>query len=105
MVEQAFAEATVLGAEGKRADLAGDVQQIKKSRAASRTGPYKHLMTGVSYMLPFVVAGGLLIALPPADADHLEELYHDAGQPVWRVGEVVEGHGVEVVPQFTRQQE
>ncbi|EJF89260.1 PTS system, Fru family, IIC component [Bartonella tamiae Th307] len=26
-------------------------------------GVYKHLMTGVSYMLPFVVAGGLLIAL------------------------------------------
>lgn len=28
-----------------------------------RTGPYKHLMTGVSFMLPFVVAGGILIAL------------------------------------------
>lgn len=27
------------------------------------TGVYKHLMTGVSFMLPFVVAGGLLIAL------------------------------------------
>lgn len=27
------------------------------------TGPYKHLMTGVSFMLPFVTAGGLLIAL------------------------------------------
>ncbi|MEE7545705.1 PTS fructose transporter subunit EIIBC, partial [Xanthomonas sp. Kuri4-1] len=26
-------------------------------------GPYKHLMTGVSFMLPFVTAGGLLIAL------------------------------------------
>ncbi|TRQ18443.1 PTS fructose transporter subunit EIIBC, partial [Salmonella enterica subsp. enterica serovar Panama] len=25
--------------------------------------PYKHLMTGVSFMLPFVTAGGLLIAL------------------------------------------
>jgi PTS system fructose-specific IIC component len=32
-------------------------------RPAQRTGPYKHLMTGVSYMLPFVVAGGLSIAL------------------------------------------
>ena len=32
-------------------------------RAAARTGIYKHLMTGVSYMLPFVVAGGLLIAI------------------------------------------
>jgi PTS system fructose-specific IIC component len=28
-----------------------------------RTGPYKHLMTGVSYMLPVVIAGGLAIAL------------------------------------------
>lgn len=27
------------------------------------TGAYKHLMTGVSYMIPFVVAGGLLIAI------------------------------------------
>jgi PTS system fructose-specific IIC component len=26
-------------------------------------GPYKHLMTGVSYMLPVVIAGGLCIAL------------------------------------------
>jgi fructose PTS system EIIBC or EIIC component len=36
------------------------------AKAASRAptaGPYKHLMTGVSFMLPFVVAGGLLIAL------------------------------------------
>jgi PTS system fructose-specific IIC component len=31
--------------------------------AAARSGAYKHLMTGVSFMLPFVVAGGLLIAL------------------------------------------
>ncbi|XAH23906.1 fructose-specific PTS transporter subunit EIIC [Xylophilus sp. GW821-FHT01B05] len=30
---------------------------------AASSGPYKHLMTGVSFMLPFVVAGGLLIAL------------------------------------------
>ncbi|EYF05952.1 fructose-specific PTS transporter subunit EIIC [Chondromyces apiculatus] len=28
-----------------------------------RPGPYKHLLTGVSYMLPLVVAGGLLVAL------------------------------------------
>ena len=28
-----------------------------------KSGPYKHLLTGVSYMLPMVVAGGLLIAL------------------------------------------
>lgn len=62
VVETALAEATVYGAAGKT-DLATEVEQLKKQRSASRTGPYKHLMTGVSYMLPFVVAGGLLIAL------------------------------------------
>lgn len=44
-------------------DLAGQVGELKKERSATRTGPYRHLMTGVSYMLPVVVAGGLLIAL------------------------------------------
>lgn len=43
--------------------LADQVSALKKDRSASRTGPYKHLMTGVSYMLPMVVAGGILIAL------------------------------------------
>ncbi|AKJ05397.1 PTS system fructose-specific IIC component [Archangium gephyra] len=32
-------------------------------KAAGRGGPYQHLLTGVSFMLPMVVAGGLLIAL------------------------------------------
>ncbi|MDP2244465.1 fructose-specific PTS transporter subunit EIIC [Pseudomonas sp.] len=30
---------------------------------SGQTGPYKHLLTGVSFMLPMVVAGGLMIAL------------------------------------------
>lgn len=34
-----------------------------KSGRAELPGVYKHLMTGVSHMLPIVVAGGLLIAL------------------------------------------
>jgi selenide,water dikinase len=42
-------------------------------------------------------SGGLLIALPPEEADHLEGLYAEVGQQVWRVGEVVEGDGLEVV--------
>ena len=41
-------------------------------------------------------SGGLLIALPPAEADRLQELYRQAGQPVWHVGEVLEGEGIEV---------
>lgn len=39
------------------------VEEIHQERSAQRTGFYKHLMTGVSYMIPFVVAGGILIAL------------------------------------------
>jgi PTS system fructose-specific IIC component len=38
-------------------------QEFRKVEKKERTGVYKHLMTGVSYMLPLVVAGGLLIAL------------------------------------------
>lgn len=39
------------------------VQQAKAQQSAKRSGPYKHLLTGVSYMLPVIVAGGLIIAL------------------------------------------
>jgi PTS system, fructose-specific, IIB component/PTS system, fructose subfamily, IIC component len=49
-------------AAGQAAYLA-QIQQAKKERSAASSGIYKHLMTGVSFMLPFVVAGGLLIAL------------------------------------------
>lgn len=44
-------------------DLADLAREMKKARSAKITGPYKHLMTGVSYMLPIVVAGGISIAL------------------------------------------
>jgi PTS system fructose-specific IIC component len=65
LVAKAFADAVRQGggaAVGPR-DLAAEVAAEKAARAAQRSGPYKHLMTGVSYMLPFVVAGGLLIAI------------------------------------------
>ncbi|PZU12319.1 MAG: PTS fructose transporter subunit EIIBC [Sphingobium sp.] len=55
LIEKALVEARVQGG------TAG--QGAVPSSAADRAGPYKHLMTGVSFMLPFVVAGGLLIAL------------------------------------------
>jgi len=53
LITRALAEATV--------QAGGD--ETATPAKAERTGPYKHLMTGVSFMLPFVVAGGLLIAL------------------------------------------
>lgn len=44
-------------------NLADNINDIKASRSSERKGAYKHLMTGVSFMIPFVVAGGILIAL------------------------------------------
>jgi len=41
-------------------------------------------------------SGGLLMALPPAEAEQLEGLLRAAGEPVWRVGDVVEGAGLQV---------
>ncbi|MEK5038096.1 PTS fructose transporter subunit IIABC [Sporosarcina sp. FSL K6-3457] len=35
----------------------------KKDRASKQNPIYRHLMNGVSYMIPFIVVGGLLIAL------------------------------------------
>jgi PTS system fructose-specific IIC component len=50
---------TALATPAGSAAAASDAGPAKRER----TGPYKHLMTGVSYMLPVVIAGGLAIAL------------------------------------------
>ncbi|KPB72107.1 PTS fructose-like transporter subunit IIB [Pseudomonas cannabina] len=47
-------------AEGQ---VESDSTAAKSSARQEKTGVYKHLLTGVSFMLPMVVAGGLLIAL------------------------------------------
>lgn len=44
-----------------REESAGTAQ--KTEARSEKAGVYKHLLTGVSFMLPMVVAGGLLIAL------------------------------------------
>ncbi|AOK32650.1 MULTISPECIES: fructose-specific PTS transporter subunit EIIC [Burkholderia] len=68
LLDKAIAEASVeggaqAGASANAAPLVDQVAAAKQARAAKAGGPYRHLMTGVSFMLPFVVAGGLLIAL------------------------------------------
>ena len=63
LVRTAMAEAKVHGAAASAQDLLEQTKAAKADLAAQRSGVYKHLMTGVSYMLPFVVAGGILIAL------------------------------------------
>jgi PTS system fructose-specific IIC component len=54
--------ATPVGA-APAASAGASTAETKAEGAKARTGPYKHLMTGVSYMLPVVIAGGLCIAL------------------------------------------
>lgn len=60
---KAAIEAALAQPVGGGVNLAATVEQAKTARSQTRTGPYKHLMTGVSYMLPVVIAGGLAIAL------------------------------------------
>ena len=50
-------------AEGVLQQGAGQPQSTESGKSTTKSGPYKHLLTGVSFMLPMVVAGGLLIAL------------------------------------------
>ncbi|TWI54365.1 PTS system fructose-specific IIC component [Pseudomonas duriflava] len=58
-LKRALTEGEVLRGDASSTASAQDVSGAKKEK----TGVYKHLLTGVSYMLPMVVAGGLLIAL------------------------------------------
>ncbi|WP_319534204.1 PTS fructose transporter subunit IIBC [uncultured Vibrio sp.] len=53
-MDKAFAQATVYSHSGSSSS---------ESASEEKKGVYKHLMTGVSHMLPVVVAGGLIIAL------------------------------------------
>ena len=55
--------ATPAGAAPAAGPSASAAASTQAGAAKSRSGPYKHLMTGVSYMLPVVIAGGLCIAL------------------------------------------
>ncbi|MFN7147215.1 MAG: fructose-specific PTS transporter subunit EIIC, partial [Myxococcota bacterium] len=64
VLRAAIAEARRHGGEaGPARDLVAASSAGKAEKAARAGALYKHLMTGVSHMLPFVVAGGLLMAV------------------------------------------
>src|SRR6266480_6645793 len=63
LVKEALAQAVSSPAQAGQTDYLAEVQSAKAERSRSRSGPYKHLLTGVSYMIPFVVSGGIMIAL------------------------------------------
>jgi PTS system fructose-specific IIC component len=70
VIKDAQAAAEAQPAQATKADYITQVQTAKASRSKARRGPYRHLLTGVSYMIPFVVAGGILIALAFAFAGY-----------------------------------
>jgi len=55
-LDRALEEGAVLSGSAPATSASGE-------QTGEKAGVYKHLLTGVSYMLPMVVAGGLLIAL------------------------------------------
>ncbi|MBQ4767977.1 PTS fructose transporter subunit IIBC [Pectobacterium versatile] len=57
-LDKAQAEAKVYQPSGQ-----ASASSANESGQKGGAGPYRHLLTGVSYMLPMVVAGGLCIAL------------------------------------------
>lgn len=64
VVDEALALPPAAAGGGAAQPGYGDaVAQAKARQKEGQAGPYKHLLTGVSFMLPFVVAGGLVIAL------------------------------------------
>jgi len=63
LVKDALAQAVSSPTQAGKTDYMAEVQSAKAARSRSRSGPYKHLLTGVSYMIPFVVSGGIMIAL------------------------------------------
>jgi len=64
VIDDALAQpAAVTAVSGASPGYTDDVARAKSRQKGEQAGPYKHLLTGVSFMLPFVVAGGLIIAL------------------------------------------
>ena len=62
LVRRAIAEAQP-HAVSQTASSQSTAAPAASSQSEQRNGAYKHLMTGVSFMLPFVTAGGIMIAL------------------------------------------
>ncbi|WKC75419.1 fructose-specific PTS transporter subunit EIIC [Borreliella yangtzensis] len=54
---------TILNNEAQIYNKSNTNTTVEKPKQNQRIGIYKHLMNGVSFMLPFVVSGGIIIAI------------------------------------------
>ncbi len=62
LIEEALVQ-PVFGEKSGAGDYLETIQTMKSERKAQMPAVYRHLMSGVSHMLPIVVAGGIFIAL------------------------------------------
>ncbi len=62
VLQQAL-EADVYQADNSSSSTSSQSSQSNQSSRSSRSNLYRYLMNGVSHMIPFVVTGGLMIAL------------------------------------------
>lgn len=73
-VKEAIKDAKGLITKALEAKPSGVKKELVEEKTGNggkgKSGVYKHLMTGVSFMIPFVVAGGLLIAFSFAFGIH-----------------------------------
>ncbi|MDI3316137.1 MAG: fructose-specific PTS transporter subunit EIIC [Bacillota bacterium] len=58
----------------------------ERRRSLAQTGAYRHLLTGVSYMIPFVVAGGILIAISFAFGIHAADVKGSLPAALMQIG-------------------
>ncbi len=83
---EAAAAAPAAATPTAHADYLANVAAAKASRKSAQAGPYKHLMNGVSFMIPFVVAGGILIALSFAFGIHAYEKQGTLAAALFQIG-------------------
>lgn len=95
LLNTAWTEAKPHGADTPAAE--GDKAAGGAKPEGQRTGPYKHLMTGVSFMLPFVVAGGLLIALSFALGGIYAGDDQNTGSIAWFLAQIGGGHAFKLM--------
>ena len=79
-------------------DIAKNVSNVEEEKKVEKKGPYKHLMTGVSYMIPFVSAGGILIALSFVFGIHASDVPGSLAEALMKIGGGTSGAFTFLVP-------
>lgn len=86
-------KAPVLKGSGKKSVVNEEVQ----SGSSVGRAIYKHLMNGVSHMLPFVVGGGVLIALSFLFGIHSANPEHESFNPIAKLLMDLGGYGFQLM--------